>query len=227
MSLPHPWLQTGMKWTLYHRVSPSQTLLWRNGARRSCQLILVPIESASLRFVEQGSRANKSVLHRSRKIEKVTEGLKTVKKTLVRCNPSQFFYVLRAHNKCLNTQQSYVHAKDLRCQERTFWENLWSSAKKACKSLGGDVEPSFGASEAYTHFANITKGTNSRYNTPENPGLPLWIDEVMPFPDLKKITSFDLSAITPGSIKRILNSSPGDVGITYHNLKKRLRSHEA
>ena len=91
------------------------------------------------------------------------------------------------------------------------------------------VRPCFGASEAYTHFATITKGTNSRYNTPENSG-PLWIDEVMPSPDPEKITLFDLSAITPGSIKRVLvkrssNSSPGDDGITYHYLKKMPYTH--
>ena len=51
--------------------------------------------------------------------------------------------------------------------------------EKTCKSLCRDVEPSFDASEDYTHFATITKGTNSRYNTPENPGLPLCIDKVM------------------------------------------------
>ena len=33
--------------------------------------------------------------------------------------------------------------------------------KKAYKGLGGDVEPSFAASEDYIHFATITMGTNS------------------------------------------------------------------
>ena len=97
--------------------------------------------------------------------------------------------------------------------------------RKGFKGLGGDVDPSFAASEAYTHFATITMGTNSRYNTPENPGLVLWIDEVMPSPDPEKIISFDLSAITPGSIKRVFmkrssNSSPGNDRITYHHLIK-------
>ena len=67
---------------------------------------------------KEGSRANKSVLHCSRKIEKVTERLKNIKKKLgkvCKSKTSQFFNVHRAHNKCLNAQQSYVHAKDLQC----------------------------------------------------------------------------------------------------------------
>ena len=50
---------------------------------------------------------------------------------------------------------------------------------------------------------------------------PYWIDEVMPSPDPEEMTPFDLSAITPGSIKRVLmkrssnQSSPGDDGISY------------
>ena len=87
-------------------------------------------------------------------------------------------------------------------EERAFRGNPWSFAKKkACRGLVGDVEPSFGSSEAYIHFATITKGTNSRYNTPENSGLPLSIDEVMPSPNSDRMTHFDLSAITSGSIK--------------------------
>ena len=67
-------------------------------------------------------------------------------------------------------------------------------------------------------------------NSPENPGLPEWIDKVMPAPDPDEMTPFDLSAITPGSLKRILakrssNSSPGDDGITYHHLKKMPSTH--
>ena len=75
--------------------------------------------------------------------------------------------------------------------------------KKAYKGLGGDVEPSFGTSQAY-HFATIIRGTNSQYDSPENPGLTLWIDEGMPSLDPPKMTPFDLSAITPGSVKRVL-----------------------
>ena len=51
-----------------------------------------------------------------------------------------------------------------------------------------------------------------------------------PPPNPDEMTPFDKSAITPGSIKRILakkssNFSPGDGGITYHHLKKMLSTH--
>ena len=88
-----------------------------------------------------------------------------------------------------------------------------------------DVHLNFSAAEAYNHFANVTNGANSRYNTSENPGLPAWIDEVMPSPDPDEMTPFNLSPIEPGSIKKVLakrssNSSPGEDGVTYHHLKK-------
>ena len=46
----------------------------------------------------------------------------------------------------------------------------------------------------------------------------------MPFLDVDDTIPFDLLAITPGNVKRVLakrssNSSPGDNGITYHHLK--------
>ena len=93
-----------------------------------------------------------------------------------------------------------------------------------------DVHPNLSAAEAYNHFANVTNGANSRYNTPENPGLPVWIDEVMPSPHPDEMTPFDLSLITPGSIRRVLakrssSSSPGEDGNTYHHLKKMPSTH--
>ena len=56
-------------------------------------------------------------------------------------------------------------------------------------------------------FATITNDTNSQYTTSKNPGLPKWIEKVMPSPDPDEMTPFDLSVITPGSIKRVLKKS--------------------
>ena len=52
----------------------------------------------------------------------------------------------------------------------------------------------------------------------------------LPPPNPDEMTPFDLSAITPGSIKRVLakrssNSSPGEDGITYHHLKTMPSTH--
>ena len=119
--------------------------------------------------------SNRSMLHRSRRIEKVTEKLKIVKKGLSKSrksNPRGFFNALRAHNKCLTAKRSYDYTKNLRRQERAFRENPWSFAKRACTGTSADIEPNFNAGEAYNHFANVTSSTNSRYNTPEAPGLP-------------------------------------------------------
>ena len=160
------------------------------------------------RFTDQdSSTSNRSVLHRTRKIEKVTERLRILKQDhskMRKSNPRQFFNALRAHNKCLFAKRLHDHKNDLRRQERAFRENPWSFAKRACKDISADVEPNFSAAEAYNHFENVTSGTNSAYNTPEKPGLPEWINAVMPAPDPDEMTPFDLSAITPGSIKRVL-----------------------
>ena len=108
---------------------------------------------------------------------------------------------MRVHNKCLAAKRSYDYTKNLRHQERVFRENPWSFAERACTDASGDIEPNFSVSEAYNHFANITNGTNSQYNTTEAPGLPKWIDKVMPPLDPDEMIPFDKSAITPGSIK--------------------------
>ena len=92
------------------------------------------------------------------------------------------------------------------------------------------IDPNFSASDAYNHFAVTFDGSNFRYNTPDQPGLPKWVQDIMPPPELEEMTPFSLSPITPGKVKRVLmkrssNSSPGDDGITYHHLKKMPSTH--
>ena len=60
--------------------------------------------------------------------------------------------------------------------------------------------------------------------------LPEWVNQVMPFTERDEPIEFDLSAITPGTIRKILksrpsNSSPGEDEITYHHLKKLPSAH--
>ena len=69
------------------------------------------------RFLDRESpTSNRSILHRSRRIEKVTEKLKIVKKGLSKSrksNPRGFFNAPRAHNKCLTAKSSYDYTKNL------------------------------------------------------------------------------------------------------------------
>ena len=57
--------------------------------------------------------------------------------------------------------------------------------KKTCMGSSADTKPNFSATEAYSHYANVANGATPWYNTPENPGLPVWINKVMlsPSPD--------------------------------------------
>ena len=207
---------------------------------RLCSGETEPVEAANTfsillrahleRFEEPKSatNGNKQLIHRTRRIEKVTEKLRNLKKSLGKSrerNSSSFMHAIRAHNKLLKASRSYDQRKDLRRQERAFRENPWSFAKKACDGPRYNVVPSFNELVATNYFATILDRNNSNYS-----GLPNWVKEVTPSPDPKHMSPFDLSPITPGIVKRTLmkrssNSSPGEDGITYHHLKKLPSTH--
>jgi len=86
------------------------------------------------------------------------------------------------------------------------------------------AEPSFSAETAHAYVRDSTASSQQTYQT-----LPEWVSQVMPSTDCDEQIKFDLSAITPSTIRNVLkgrpsNSSPGEDGITYHHLKKSLPS---
>ena len=93
------------------------------------------------RFLEpSGPGTSCNLMHRTRKIEKVTGRLKAIKNDLRRQRKtyhSDFFNALRVHNKSLNAQQKFDQVRTLHCQERDFRDNPWHFAKKECKGNSG------------------------------------------------------------------------------------------
>ena len=128
-------------------------------------------------FLKRDSLMSKRrVHHHSRRIKKVIEK----KKTSARSEnqpPSQFFNALMAHSKCLTAKWLYDYTP------RTWQET--------CMGSSAETKPNFSATEAYSHYANVVNGATSWYNTPENPGLPVQINEVMLSPSPDEIP-FDL-----------------------------------
>ena len=87
------------------------------------------------------------------------------------------------------------------------------------------AEPDFSAETAYAYFLNSTASNHQTYQT-----LPEWVNQVMPSTERDEPIEFDLSAITPGTIRKALKSylsnySPGEDEITYHHLKELPSTH--
>ena len=77
-------------------------------------------------------------------------------------------------------------------------------------------ETNFSVETAYACFQDSTASSHQTYQT-----LPEWVNQVMPFTKRDEPVEFDLLAITPGTIRKVLkrrpsNSSPGEDEITYH-----------
>ena len=150
------------------------------------------------------------MLHHSRKIEKVTERLKTLMKKKLgkmhKSKPSQFFNAIRAKTSASTHNDHMSMPKTCDARRGHFGKIRGVLQKRPVRAWVGMLSP------VLAHL-KLTRTLH------ENPGLSLWIDEVMPSPDPEKITVFDRSAIITGSIKRVLmkmssNSSTGDAGIT-------------
>lgn len=58
---------------------------------------------------------------------------------------------------------------------------------------------------AYAYFQDSTISGHQTYQT-----LPTWVSQVMPATDCDKLIEFDLSAITPGTVRNVLKSRPSN-----------------
>ena len=77
--------------------------------------------------------------------------------------------------------------------------------------------PTFSQAACLSYFKSSCDSSNPSYF-----GLPDWVSEVMPCPDIEM--EFDMRAITPGQVKRTLkncstSSSNGADQITYFHLR--------
>ena len=101
-----------------------------------------------------------------------------------------------------------------------FRNNPWLYGKKCCSGGSTQGEPAFNAETAYAYFRSTTSNSHQLYQP-----LPQWMSQVMPTIKEDELIEFDLSAITPGTIRKVLkgcpyNSSPGEDDITYHHPKE-------
>ena len=177
--------------------------------------------------LDTGQEKRVSMVHRTRKIKRIVVHLKDTKNNLRKHrkkNPKAFFDACRLYNKCLNGKKMLDHDHDVRRQEKAFRTNPWHFSKKVCNGKTNQEQPEFDANQALAHFQTAFAG-DCHYTH-----LPHWVEEVMPAPLVEEVTPFDMSAITPGCIKRLLkkrpsNSSPGKDRISYHHLKKMPSTH--
>ena len=139
--------------------------------------------------------------------------------------PRAFHDACRAYSKALKAKRNLENSTNIRKHERAFRNNPWLYAKKCCSGKNTRAEPNFSAETAYAYFQDSTASSHQTYQT-----LPEWVNQVMPFTERDEPIEFDLSAITPGTIRKVLksrpsNSSPGEDEITYHHLKKLPSAH--
>ena len=169
-----------------------------------------------------------NLVHRTRKIKKkIVENLKGIKNNLRKHpkeNPRAFLNICRLYNKCFRGKRKLDQDHDVRSQEKAFRANPWHFSKKVCKGKTNQQQPEFDANQALAYFQTASTG-DSHYSI-----LPNWVETVMPAPLAEDMTPFDMSAITPGSVKKLLkkrpsNSSPGNDCILYHHLKKKPSTH--
>ncbi len=205
---------------------------------RLCQDDLTPSEAAvtfssllkahleRFKKLPEDQHGNTHLLHRTRRIERISENLRKTKNTLRnerKASPRNFFNAVRAHNKCLVSQRTLHNNKITRSQERDFKNNPWHFAKKICMGSKKGESPSFDANVALNYFQGNSLARN------QYQGLPPWVEDIMPKSE-DIMCPFDLSPFTPREVKCTLkkrpsNSTPGEDGITYHFLKKLPSTH--
>ena len=105
----------------------------------------------------------------------------------------------RAYSKALRAKRSLESSQNIRKHERTFRNNPWLYAKKCCSGKNTHTHPSFSAVTAYVYFQDSAAGSHQTYQT-----LPEWESQVMPSTDCDELVEFDLSAITPSTIRKVL-----------------------
>ena len=106
-------------------------------------------------------------------------------------------------------------------QEKAFRNNPWKFSKSVCDEPPNSA-PIFSCETCFQYFKDTHSDDNVSYTN-----LPDWVTHVMPSPDEIETegSPFDMSPITPGQVKRILqkystSSSLGPNKITYLHLRK-------
>ena len=200
----------------------------KDAADTFAALLTAHLERFELPSANCPSSPPTSLVHRSRKIEKVVDTMRSMMPHYRRNRksaPKPFFNACRVFSRALKAKRNLEAGRSTRSQERSFRSNPWHFAKKCCNGRRTLEEPDFTAETAFNHFKDATSGNHLSYSS-----LPDWVSEVMPAPSSEDLVDFDLSPITPGIVKSTLKkrpsgSAPGDDGISYHHLKKLPSTH--
>ena len=131
-------------------------------------------------------------------------------------NPKAFLNAVRAHNKALKASSTEFSMRSIQQQEKKFRENPYKFGKHVIRGKEC-TNPSFDKASAFNHFQQSFSDQSCEYTV-----LPDWVESAMPPPNIDVV--FDLSPITPGTIKQALKkcsskSAPGCNGISYYHLK--------
>jgi hypothetical protein len=120
-----------------------------------CGIMPLHLKAHLERFFDSNNQtSSKTVLHRTRKVEKVTERLRIVTKNTSASDVN--------HQCSSGPQVPHDYTKDSRRQERAFRETPWTFSKSMCMGPDADVEPSFSAHLRPT----ITLRTSPMFLTP-------------------------------------------------------------
>lgn len=160
--------------------------------------------------------------HRDRAVIRLTKRLARLKNSSRKQFPSernQFLNAVRVHNKALKAARQQQQQKSGMKQEKCFRNNPWKYAKSVC-SKSEKFSPTFSQATCFQYFQRVSSDMEVSYKI-----LPDWVYRVSSPPDeTEEYSPFDLTAVTPGQVKRILqcstSSSPGSDGITYFHLRK-------
>ena len=115
----------------------------------------------------------------------------------MKSSPHRFFYLVRAHNRTKKPRDKWLEGYNLRKNERAFRKNAWHFAESSCK---GSEQASSGSLSCSSEEALPSFSCTFKVMTfADYEGLPLWVNEVIPFPsDEVYGRTFDMSPITPG-----------------------------
>ena len=89
-------------------------------------------------------------------------------------DPSTFLNSVRVHNKVIRQQAWITAQRNLLTEEKKFKANCFDFARTVCQGQDQN-NPTFSASECYTHFSNQLSNASSTYTC-----LPPWVVDIMP-----------------------------------------------
>ena len=119
--------------------------------------------------------------------------------------PHVCFDACRDYSKALKAKKSFENFKNIHKHERMFRNNPWLYARKCCSGGNTQGEPVFSAETAYAHFRSTASSRLHLHQT-----IPEWVSQVIPTIESDELIEFNLSGISPGTIRKVLKGHPSN-----------------